>query len=140
MDYRRACLWLAFVLGGGLAVAQQPTKGTVPRTVRVYVLVTTASGRPVTDLRAQDFSLWDNNVLQKRVTSFRLIRVNSSHLPQMAFVSTEPQTGHDSEVLAYELTFDAPVAARTNEYHSLGVKVDRQKLNVLAPQGYYAQP
>jgi hypothetical protein len=121
-------------------MAQQPTKGTVPRTVHVYVLVTTASGQPVTDLDQRDFSLWDNNVLQRKITSFRLVRVNSNRLPQMSLVSAEPQSEQGRDVVAYELTFDAAVGKQPNEYHSLGVKVDRPKLNVLAQQGYYAQP
>lgn len=137
MNCRRTCLWLALVMSGGLAVAQQETKGTVPPTVRVYVLVTTSSGEPVTDLGEQDFSLWDNNVVPMRITSFRLIRINSSRL---SFVSAEPQNAQDRDVVAYELTFHAAVGKQPNEYHSLGVKVDRAKVNVLARQGYYAQP
>jgi hypothetical protein len=128
------------MLSGGLAVAQQqPTRGTVPKTVRVFVLVSTASGQPVTDLDARDFSLWDNNV-QKTITSFRFVRMNSDRLPRTSYVSAEPQNDRDHDVVAYEMTFDAAPGKRPDEYHELGVRVDRPKLNVLARQGYYAQP
>jgi len=133
-------MWLAFVLSTGLAVAQQQAKGTASRTVHVYVLVTTTSGQPVTDLDVRDFSVWDNNAVEKKITSWRLIRMNSNRLPQMSLASAEPGSGQGRDVVAYELTFDGAIGTRPNEYHSLGVKIDRPKLNVLARQGYYAQP
>ena len=122
----------------GAAVAQQQTKGVV-RTVRVDVLVTTQSGQPVTDLDERDFSVWDNNVLETRITSFRLVRLDASRLPRMSLVSAESQNQKHGEVVAYELTFDAAPAKGPGEYHSLGVKVDRANLKVLARQGYYAR-
>ena len=140
MYQRRAFLWVALTLCSGLAVAQQPARGAMRRTVRVDVLVTTQSGQPATDLDERDFSLWDNNILPTRITSFKVIRVDASRLPQMMNVSTAPQSGRHGEVVVYELTFDAAVAKEANEYHSLGVRVDRPKLMVLARQGYYAKP
>ena len=140
MYKRRACLWGALVLCGGLAAAPQSVKSTTSRTVHVDVLVTTPSGEPVADLEQLDFTLWDNNVLPMKIMSFKLVRVDVSRVPEMTKVSAQPQSERHGQVLVYELTFDAPVANVPNEYHSLGVKVDRPNLNVIARQGYYAQP
>ncbi len=40
----------------------------------------------------------------------------------------------------YQLTFDAPLAERPNEYHKLEVKVSRPGLTVRTRTGYYNQP
>jgi VWFA-related protein len=40
----------------------------------------------------------------------------------------------------YEITFEAPVAERPNEYHHIDLKVDRPGLVVRTRDGYYAQP
>jgi VWFA-related protein len=40
----------------------------------------------------------------------------------------------------YTLSFEAPPADRSNEYHSLEVKVDKPGLKVRTRTGYYAQP
>jgi len=140
MYQRQACLSVALALLGGLGAAQQSVKGATTRTVRVDVLVTTQSGEPVSDLEERDFTLWDNNVLPAKITSFKLIRVDVSRLPGLTNVSARPQNETHGEVVAYQLTFDAAFAKVSNEYHSLGVKVDRPNLNVTARQGYYARP
>jgi hypothetical protein len=137
MYQRQACLSVALALCGGLAAAQPSVKGATTRTVRVDVLVTTQSGELVSDLEERDFTLWDNNVLPIKITSFKLIRVDASRLPN---VSAQPRSERHGEVVAYQLTFDAAIAKGPNEYHSLGAKVDRANLNVIARQGYYAQP
>jgi len=40
----------------------------------------------------------------------------------------------------YELTFEAPAADRTNEYHKLDVRVDSPNAQVRTNAGYYAKP
>jgi VWFA-related protein len=40
----------------------------------------------------------------------------------------------------YELTFEAPAADRSNEYHKLEVRVDKPKVQVHTNAGYYAKP
>ncbi|WP_218624045.1 VWA domain-containing protein [Granulicella sp. dw_53] len=40
----------------------------------------------------------------------------------------------------YEITFDAPVSDRPNEYHHVEITVDRPGLRVRTRDGYYAQP
>jgi VWFA-related protein len=40
----------------------------------------------------------------------------------------------------YTLTFDSPPADRSNEYHSLQVKIDKPRLTARTRTGYYAQP
>ena len=122
-------------------IAQQTvTTGTTTRTVRVDALVRTQSGQSVSDLQERDFTLWDNNVLPLKITSFQAIRVVASRVPGTTNGSTQPQSERHGEIIVYELTFDAAVAKLPNGYHSLGVKVDRPNLIVLARQGYYAQP
>jgi hypothetical protein len=137
---RQAWLSVALALCTGFAAAQQSAKGTTTRTVRVDVLVTTQSGQPVSHLEEKDFTLWDNNILRMKITSFKLIRSGAGRAPGITNVSTQPQNEEHGEVPVYELTFDAAVAKVPNEYHSLGVQVDRPNLKVVARQGYYAQP
>jgi hypothetical protein len=139
MDHRRACVWFALMLGSGLAVAQQPTKGTASRTVRVYVVVTTQSGQPVTDLDERDFSIWDNSV-EKRITSFQSPRTPPSGSVQVVQMTGQAKVVSGHPIGAYLLYFDAAIGKEPNEYHALGVRVDRPNLNVIARQGYYAQP
>ena len=40
----------------------------------------------------------------------------------------------------YEMSFEAPVADRRDEYHSLEIKVDKPGLTARTREGYYAQP
>jgi VWFA-related protein len=40
----------------------------------------------------------------------------------------------------YTLTFNPPHTQNVDEYHELGVQVDRPSLTVLAPSGYYNEP
>ena len=40
----------------------------------------------------------------------------------------------------YELTFEAPPAERSNEYHHIAVRVDKPGLTARTRDGYYAQP
>jgi hypothetical protein len=105
----------------------------------VYVLVTTASGQPVTDLDERDFSIWDNSV-EKRITSFQPPHMISNGLIQVVQVTGGAKIVSLDPASVYELSFDAAIGKKPNEYHALGVKVDRPNLNVVARQGYYAQP
>jgi hypothetical protein len=139
MDHRRFCLWLGLVVGGGVALAQQPVKGNPPRTIRVHVFVTTVSGEPVTDLDERDFSIWDDGI-EKRITSFQRNPMAASESVQVGQVTGAAKALTLQPTGAYELTIDAAIAKEPNEYHSLGVKVDRPKLNLVARQGYYAHP
>jgi hypothetical protein len=40
----------------------------------------------------------------------------------------------------YEITFDAPVPERPNEYHHVQIKLDKPGLKARTRDGYYAQP
>ena len=40
----------------------------------------------------------------------------------------------------YQLTFDAAVAAKPDEYHAIEVKIDKPGLTARTRTGYYAQP
>lgn len=55
--------------------------------------------------------------------------------------STQPDANAENlgNFPRYEITFNAAPAVRSNEYHQVGIRVDRPNLKVLARQGYFAQ-
>ena len=76
--------WIGIALSTSAALAQ-PTLRTAVVTVEVDVIVTDRDGRPVSDLRAQDFELLQDDRAQP-VTTF-------AYVPVTASVEAEPQTG-----------------------------------------------
>jgi hypothetical protein len=107
------------------------------------VVVTTASGQSVTDLQEKDFTVYDNRST-RTITSFKAVGMSpkpQEAAPALKFASERAGAEADDQwdLFQYEITFDAPCAERANEYHQVGVKVDKANLIVRAPQGYFAQ-
>jgi hypothetical protein len=134
-----ALFWVA----GGSA-QQAPSAGTLtPRSIQLNVVVTTKSGQPITDLQQKDFTVYDNSST-RTITSFKAVTIKPKSPQGIApfkFAGEPSDAGSDDpwELFQYEITFDAPCAERANEYHQVGVKVDRPNLIVRARQGYFAQ-
>jgi hypothetical protein len=99
-----------------LTVAQAHADGSV----RLLVAVTTKTGQPVTDLREQDFTVFDGDVI-RQIIWFRPVPMNSS-------------TARTSPI--YELTFDGARSSGHREFHEVGIRVDRPDLKVITRQGY----
>lgn len=84
------------VLGSTMALADQPTFSTRVEGVRVDVLVTDSSRRPLRGLTAQDFSISDNGVPQQvDIVSFGEISLNVG----LAFDLSESVAGERLEQL-----------------------------------------
>jgi hypothetical protein len=116
---KRVCLVLAATLLCGLrAYTQQAplTQDPMKRSICFGVVVENHSGRPVTDLRQQDFKVVDNKSIRP-IIAFRII--------------TETKRPE------YEITFDRATGGQPNEYHSVDIQVDRPNLVVIASPGYY---
>jgi hypothetical protein len=132
-----------FCVAGGSA-QQAPSAGTpTHRSVRVNVVVTTASGHWVTDLQQKDFVIYDNNSARP-ITSFDVVLIGPAgqkNAPIMKLASQGPNTGAENrgELFHYAITFDGAVAEQP-EYHSIEVKVMRPNLTVRTRKGYLAQP
>lgn len=131
-------LWVA--AGSG---EQTPAGISTPRSVHLSVIVTTKSGRPVTDLQQRDFKIFDNNSTRS-ITSFApvIIKPQSPQTSSPFKFAGEPSeagTNDPLEIFQYEITFDAPCAERADEYHQVEVKVDKPNLIVRAPKGYFSQ-
>lgn len=99
-----------------LTVAQANADGSV----RLLVAVTTKTGHPVTDLREQDFTVFDGDVI-RQIREFRPVSMNSS-------------TARTSPI--YELIFDGARSSGRREFHEVGIRVDRRDLKVITRQGY----
>ena len=72
-------------------------------------------------------------------------QVLAEHSGGRALISSNDTLGDINSALRdagayYELTFEAPTAAKPNEYHKLEVRVDKQNTQVRTNAGYYAQP
>ena len=136
----------AIVLCITTSFAQQaPARGgDASRSVRLNVVVTTASGQCVTDLQQKDFKIFDNN-LPQTITSFRAVTISPKQVevPDRAYsYGNGVNNGcyEQGELFQYEITFNVPSDARPNEYHGVEVKVYKPNLIVRARKGYYVQP
>jgi hypothetical protein len=126
--------------------AQQAPPGDTsnPRSIHLNVVVTTASGQPVTDLQQKDFTILDNNSA-RTITSFKAVAMNpkpQETTPLLKFASERSgAVAYDQrELFQYEITYDTPSAERPDEYHRVEVKVDQPHLTIKTRKGYYAQP
>jgi hypothetical protein len=113
------------------------------RGVRLNVVVTTASGQCVTDLKERDFKVFDRNVTQQPILFFRAgsISPEGTGIPRLIYAAgarTDGCFGEDG-LFRYEIVFDVPGDARMNEYRNIGILVDKPNLIVRAPQGYYVR-
>ncbi|NYF52475.1 hypothetical protein [Tunturiibacter gelidoferens] len=109
--------------------------------VRFVVVVADGSGRPVTDLQQQDFTVFDDNLIRP-IRAFVMVtgrkRTNEGYgvIREAAL-----RSGGRDELLKlfprYEITFDEPIDLRAKEYREVGIKVDRPGLKIITGQGYY---
>jgi hypothetical protein len=163
---RGSVVLAATVLCIATAFSQQaPSEGSpIARSVRLNVVITTASGECVTDLQQHDFKIFDNN-LPQTITSFRTVTTSPKQIevPDRAYTPsfravTSPKqvevpdhayaagngasTGcyEQGELFQYEITFNVPSDARPNEYHGVAVKVYKPNLTVRTRRGYFTQP
>ena len=155
----------AIVLCITTSFAQQaPARGgDASRSVRLNVVVTTASGQCVTDLQQKDFKIFDNNLPQP-ITSFRAVTISpkETEVPDRAYspsfkAATSPKQVEvpdraysygngvnngcyeQGELFQYEITFSVPSDARPNDYHGVEVKVFKPNLTVRTRRGYFTE-
>jgi hypothetical protein len=138
---KQACLGLSAVLFSTLMLRAQDVSVAQARgdgSVRFLVVVTTKSGQPVADLRQQDFTVFDDDVIRP-IRSFRTIpaakKQGGSHTftaASMANLLREP-IGTSS---TYEVIFDGAKSSGRREFHEVGIKVDRPNLEVATRPGY----
>jgi hypothetical protein len=87
---RGSVVLAATVLCIATAFAQQaPSEGSpIARSVRLNVVITTASGQCVTDLQQHDFKIFDNN-LPQTITSFRAVTISPKQVevPDRAYAA-----------------------------------------------------
>jgi hypothetical protein len=144
--YKRGSVVLAAtVLCIATAFAQQaPSEGgPIARSVRLNVVITTASGQCVNDLQQHDFKIFDNN-LPQTITSFRAVIISPKQVevPDRAYaVGNGASTGcyEQGELFQYEITFNVPRDARPNQYHGVEVKVYKPNLTVRTRRGHFTQ-
>ena len=145
-NYKRVFAVLAILVVSTTAFAQQRSArgGAVSRNVRFNVVIMTASGECVRDLQERDFKVFDNNVTQQPILSFRAgpISPEGVEIPHLVYAASARTSGcfGATGLFRYEITFSVPGDARVNEYRSVGILVDRPNLIVRTRQGYYVRP
>jgi hypothetical protein len=144
---KRVCLVLsATFLCNLTAHAQQTlfTEAQMSRSICFVVVVADRFGRPVTDLRQQDFTVFDNNSIRP-IMAFKAItgtKRQDEGSPFMLAATMLSATATDALRMfpRYEITFDPAIARRSNEYHQVKIRVDKPDLKVVTSDVYYAQP
>lgn len=119
--------------------------------VRFVVVVLTESGRPVTNLERQDFTVWDGTV-KRPITGFRVIPegVGAVEISLPGGNASaggrrgdgerpDGSGGRPGRLPRYEITFEGAIAAGPEEFHTVGIGVDRPYLRVMTRSGYYAK-
>jgi hypothetical protein len=139
---KRICLVLAATLLCSLKGYSQQASFTddpIVRSISFVVVVTTKSGHPVTDLQQQDFKVFDNNSVRP-IRGFRVITESKAPINASA-ASIRSIAANDNLhlFLRYEITFDRAKGRRPNDYHQVGILVDRPDLTVRTRDGYYAR-
>jgi len=138
---KQASLGLSAVLFSTLMLRAQDVSVAQARadgSVRFLVVVTTKSGQPVADLRQQDFTVLDDDVIRP-IRSFRTIpaakKQGGSHTFTAASMANLPREpiGISS---TYEVIFDGAKSSGRREFHEVGIKVDRPNLEVATRPGY----
>jgi hypothetical protein len=140
---KQACLGLSAVLFSTLMLRAQDVSVAQARadgSVRLLVVVTTKSGQPVADLRQQDFTVFDDDVIRP-IRSFRTIpaakKQGGNHTFTAVSMENSPRepmaTGISS---TYEVIFDGAKSSGRRQFHEVGIKVDRPNLEVATRPGY----
>jgi len=110
---------LAFAQPGGIQKATEAQEDPATHTVRLTVIVSRNSGEAVTDLRADEFRVFDER-LERKITYLHGVAVGDRGFQ-------------------YEIGFGVPSAKTANEYHHVEVQITRPNLTVRAQKGYVAQ-
>jgi hypothetical protein len=96
-----------------------------------------SSGHPVTDLRQNDFTVFDDELIRPIKAFVAITEAKGSPaLQTVALPSTARSLA--ANVSRYEITFDALSAPALKGYHTVAVKVDRPNLRIITSQRYYA--
>jgi hypothetical protein len=116
-------------------VAQAQLDGTV----RLRIFVTAKSGDAVTNLRRQDFTIYDRGAIQP-ITSFRVVLPKRQQGKQ-GVVTVSLKRSEDANSPAdiyplYEISFEGARSRGPREFHQIEVRVDRPNLRVETSQGY----
>jgi hypothetical protein len=119
-----------------VSVAQARADGSV----RFVVVVTTKSGQPVADLRQQDFTVFDDDVIRP-IRSFRTIPAAKQQGGNHTFtaISMEDSAREPMAIgisSTYEVIFDGAKSSGRRQFHEVGIKVDRPNLEVATRPGY----
>ena len=114
-------------------VAQAQLDGTV----RLRIFVTAKSGDAVTDLRRQDFTIYDRGAIQP-ITSFRVVLPKRQQGKQgVVTVSLKRSANLPADTYPlYEITFEGARSQGPREFHQVEVRVDRPNLRIETSQGY----
>ena len=109
--------------------------------VRFLVVVTTKSGQPVADLRQQDFTVFDDDVIRP-IRSFRTTLAAKKQGGELYLHSSQYGKICPREPMAigifstYEVIFDGAKSSGRRRFHQVGIKVDRPNLEVATRPGY----
>jgi hypothetical protein len=134
------CLFLSVIMLSSSPVLTQKVSLRDPTVsnggVRLVVIVLDSSGHSVTDLRQQDFTVFDDDLIRP-VRAFAAVpETNGSPAVQAVTLRSTSQSLR-IKVPRYEITFDAALAPDMKEYHKVEVKVDRPDLRIITSRGYY---
>jgi hypothetical protein len=128
------CLGLPIVLLSTLMARAQDVPAAQARpdgSVRLLIAVTTRAGQPVVGLGEQDFTVFDGNLVRP-IRSFRPI--SSLEKQKGQYVMTSVSQFHPAGT--YEVIFEGVKARGRRQFHEVGIKVDRQNLEVVTSPGY----
>jgi hypothetical protein len=135
------CLFLSAILLSSSPVLSQQASLPDPIVsnggVRLVVIVLDSSGHPVTDLRQNDFTVFDDELIRPIKAFVAITEAKVSPALQTVALPSTPRS-LPANVSRYEITFDAALASELKEYHRVAVKVDRPDLRIITSQGYYA--
>jgi hypothetical protein len=143
MKKMQACLGLSAVLFSTLMLRAQDVSVAQARadgSVRFVVVVTTKSGQPVGDLRQQDFTVFDDDVIRP-ITSFRTIPAAKKQGGNHTFTAVSLENSSREPVAirissTYEVIFDGAKSSGRRQFHEVGIKIDRPNLEVATWPGY----
>jgi hypothetical protein len=139
---KRLCLRLFAVLISTLMVKAQDVSVAQARadgSVRFLIVVTTKSGQPVVDLREEDFTVFDDDVIRP-IRSFRTIDGPEKQDRHLFTIVTLANPSEDSSAkgtgVTYEIIFDGAKSPGRRQFHEVGIEVDRPNLEIITSPGY----
>ena len=140
---KQLCLGLsAFLLSTLILKAQDVSvaQARADGTVRFLVAVKTRSGQPVVDLREQDFTVFEGDLIRP-IRSFRKVfapkKQDGSHIfTTVTLTNPTEKSSAESTSSTYELVFDGARSRGPRQFHEVGIKVDKPNLEVVTSLGY----